>query len=135
MALAFYGIIAGVIRTIDVLHKDGFVSFIYYTMITNTLAALSMAFVFPYAIDGIRKKRFTLPRWVAVLHYMVTTSIPITMLVALALISRVSYEDALGGSDVVTHVFCPLLIIISFFQMENGHLLTWKDRLLGVIPL
>ncbi|MBR1913496.1 MAG: hypothetical protein IJ827_01565, partial [Lachnospiraceae bacterium] len=26
------------------------------------------------------------------------------------------------------------LILISFFQMENGHLLTWKDRLLGLVP-
>ena len=43
-------------------------------------------------------------------------------------------DGAFGGSNLVTHVFCPLLILISFFQMENGHLLTWKDRLLGLVP-
>ena len=134
LALAFYGIIAGVNKTITVLHEDGFVSFIYYTMISNTLAALSMAFVFPYAIDGIRKKRFTPPKWVAVLHYMVTTSITITMVVVIAFISTTSLDEAYGGGSLLTHVICPMLILISFFQMENGHILTWKDMLLGVIP-
>ena len=134
LALAFLGIIAGVIKTITVLHEDGFVSFIYYTMLSNTLAALSMAFVFPYAIDGIRKKRFTPPKWVAVLHYMVTSSIVITMVFVLAFMSWASPDDAFGGADIVTHVFCPLLILVSFFQMENGHLLSWKERLLGAAP-
>ena len=84
LMLSFYGIIAGVNRTIDVFHENGFTSFVYYTMISNTLAALSVAFVFPYAVEGVRKKRFVLPKWVAVMHYAATTSIAITMLFVLA---------------------------------------------------
>ena len=135
LALAFYGIIAGVGKSIARYHETGFHSFIYYTMISNVLAALSIAITFPYAVEGIRKKRFTVPKWVALLHYVAATTITVTMAVASAFISWVSPEDAFGGSNIVTHVFCPLLILLSFFQMENGHLFSWKDRLIGVVPL
>lgn len=134
LMLSFYGIIAGVNKTIAVLHENGFSSFVYYTMISNTLAALSVAFVFPYAVEGVRKKRFVLPKWVAVMHYAATTSIAITMLFVLAFISWASPEDAFGGSNLVTHVFCPILILLSFFQIESGHIFTWKDRLLAIVP-
>ena len=134
LALSFYGVIAGVIRTVEGLHENGFSSFIYFTMIANTLAALSVAFVFPYAAEGIRKRRFTLPEWVAVFHYVATTSIAIMMVFVLAVISRASPEDAFGGSNIVTHVFCPILILVLFFQIENGHRLTPKDRLFGIVP-
>lgn len=134
MLLSFYGIIAGVNRTIDVIHENGFTSFIYYTMLSNTFAEFSAAFVFPYAVEGVRKKRFTLPKWVAEIHYMATVSITITMVFVLAFMSWASPDDAFGGVNLVTHVFCPLIILFSFFQMESDHLFTWKDRLLGVIP-
>ncbi len=134
LILAFYGIIAGVNRTASVYHRNGFSSFIYYTMLSNTFAALSAAFVFPFAVEGIRRKRFTLPRWVAVMHYTATVTITITMAFVLAFISWASPEDAFGGSNLATHVFCPLLIFISFFQIESGNCFAWKDRLLGMIP-
>ena len=75
-----------------------------------------------------------MPKWVTLMHYMVTTSITITMVFVLAFISRVSPSDAFGGANLVTHVFCPLLILISFYQMESGHIFTWKDRLFAVVP-
>lgn len=134
LALAFYGIIAGISRTFATYQSDGFFWFIYFTMITNTLAALSAAFVVPFAVEGIRKKRFTLPRWVAVVHYLSTTSISIVMFFVFAFISWASPDDAFGGPNLYLHVFCPALIVISFFQMENEHIYTIKDRLIGCIP-
>jgi hypothetical protein len=135
LTFAFYGIIAGVDRMIGTSHENGFTSFIYYTMLSNALAALSAAFIFPYAVEGIRKKRFTMPKWVAVIHYVATTTIAVTMVVVFAFISWASPDDAFGGSNLATHVICPLLILMSFFQMESGYLFSWKDRLLGMIPL
>ncbi len=134
LTLSFYGIIAGVNRTVSLLHRDGFTSFIYYTMLSNALAALSAAFVFPYTVEGIRRKRFALPRWVAVTHYTAAVSISFMMIFVFAFISWASPDDAFGGPNLVTHVFCPLLILISFFQMESGHLFTLKDRLAGIVP-
>ncbi len=134
LMLSFYGIIAGVNRTVGIFHENGFSSFIFYTMLSNMFAALSAAFVFPYTVEGVRRKRFILPEWVSVLHYMATVSITITMVFVLAFISWVSPDDAFGGPNLVTHVFCPLLILISFFQMESGNLFAWKERLLGMLP-
>ena len=134
LILAFYGIIAGVERMILVAHEDGFMSFIYYTMLSNAFAALSAAFVFPFAVEGVQKKRFLLPGWAALLHYMATTSIAITMVFVLAFMSWADPDGAFGGANLVTHVVCPPLILLSFFQIESGHRFTWKDRLLAVLP-
>ncbi len=87
LILAFYGIIESVNRTITIFHGNGFRSFIYYTMVSNVLAALSAAFVFPFAVEGIRKKRFTIPKWVALMHFIATTSIMVTMVFVFAFIS------------------------------------------------
>ncbi len=134
MTLAFYGIIEGVNQMNVVVHVNGFMSFIYFTMVSNAFAALSAAFVFPFAVEGVRKRRFIMPKWVALLHYMATVSIAVTMVFVLAFISWVSPADAFGGANFITHVVCPPLILLSFFQMESGHLFSWRDRLLGILP-
>lgn len=77
LVLSFYGVIAGVNLTITILGENGFASFNHFTMIANAFAALSVAFVFPYTVQGLLRKRFTLPKWVAVMHYLSATSITI----------------------------------------------------------
>lgn len=134
LALAFYGIIAGVIKTAAELHENGFKSFVYFTMVSNTFAALSAAIVFPFTVEGIRKKRFLVPKWAALLHYAATSSIAVTMVFVLCFMSWASPEGAFGGANLVTHVICPPLILLSFFEMETGYLVGWKDRLLAVVP-
>ncbi|MBR3641739.1 MAG: hypothetical protein IKN53_06915, partial [Oscillibacter sp.] len=76
----------------------------------------------------------TLPKWVAMMHYLATTSIAIMMVFVLAFMSWASPKTAFGGFNLVVHIFCPMLILISFFQMENGHLYSRKDRLIGILP-
>ena len=134
LSLSFYGIIAGVIRTVEFLGINGFSSFIYYTMISNTLAGVSMAFVIPFAVEGIKRKRFVLPKWVSVLNYVSATSITITMVFVCAFMSWVSPYDAFGGINIVLHIFCPVLILIAFFQIENRYKYSIKDCLMGCLP-
>ena len=134
LALSFYGIIAGVIRTMELLGENGFSSFAFYTMISNTLAACSVAFIIPFAVEGIKKGRFVLPKWVAVMHFLSTTSIIIMMFFVLAFMSWASPYDAFGGSNLIMHIFCPILILISFFQIENRYIYSVKDRFIGCIP-
>lgn len=134
LVLGFYGIIAGVIRNVEVAGKNGFFSFIYFTMISNTLAAFSMAFVIPFAVEGIKTRRFVLPKWVAVLNYISATSIAIIMLFTITFMSWVSPADAFDGINLVMHIFCPILILIAFFQIENGYIYSRKDCFTGCIP-
>ena len=135
LMLGFYGIIAGVNKMDVVVGKNGFLSFIYFTMIANTLAIVSAAFTIPFAVEGIRKKRFTLPKWIALMHYSAAVSVTVTLFCAICFISRVSPYDAFGGSNIVTHIFCPVLILISFFQTEHGFIYTVKHQLLGMTTL
>lgn len=134
MILAFCGIIAGVNRTNTLLNENGFRAFIYFTMLSNLFAALSSAFLFPFAVEGIRRMRFVLPKWVALLHFSATVSIMVTMMFVLAFMSWSYPEGAFGGANLITHIICPPLILFSFLQMESGHRFTWKDRLLGILP-
>ncbi len=134
LALAFYGITAGVIKTITIRNMNGFYSYIYFTTLSNTLAALSVAFTIPFAVEGIRKNRFTVPGWTAIFHFMSATSISVTMVFVLAFMSWAAPEDAFGGANIFTHVVCPLLILTLFLQMETGHIFTLRDRLISIIP-
>ena len=134
LILAFDGIISGVIRTVEVMRTNGFKSFIFFTMIANTLAACSVAFIIPYAIEGIQKRRFVIPKWIAIMHYISAVSISIMMMFVLAFISWASPYDAFGGINLIMHIICPILILISFFQIENRYIFTVKDSLIGCIP-
>ena len=133
LLLAFYGITAGVNRTAD-LGKNGFFAFAYFTMLANMFAAVAAAFVIPFAAEGVRNKRLILPGWVAVAHHLSATSIAIVMIFVLVFVSRVSPFDAFGESNIFLHVYCPVLILIAFFQTENGYIYTIRDRLIGCIP-
>lgn len=135
LILSFYGIIAGVIRTVERMKVNGFFAFAFFTMIANILASLSVSFVIPFAVDGIKKKRFVLPKWIAILHFISTTSIAIMLFFVLAFISWASPYDAFGDSNLVMHIFCPILILISFFQIENRYTYTVRDCIIGCIPI
>ena len=135
LIFSFYGIIAGVIRTVERMKANGFFAFAFFTMIANILAALSVSFIIPYAVEGIKKKRFVLPKWVAIFHYISTTSVAIMLVFVLAFVSWSSPYDAFGDSNFVTHIICPILILISFFQIENRYTYTTKDYFIGCIPI
>ncbi len=135
LIFSFYGIIAGVIRTVERMKVNGFFAFAFFTMIANILASLSVSFVIPFAVEGIKKKRFVLPKWVAIFHFVSATSVAIMFVFVLTFISWSSPYDAFGDSNLFTHVFCPILILISFFQIENRYKYTIKECFIGCIPL
>ena len=65
-----------------------------------------------------------------------TRSISRVLLVfVLAFISWASPYDAFGDSNLVMHIFCPILILISFFQIENRYIYKLKDCFIGCVPL
>ena len=134
LVLAFNGIISGVIRTIEVMKVDGYESFIFYTMLANTLSVCSISFIIPFAVDGIQKKRFVLPKWITIMHYFSTVSILIMMVFVVAFMSWASPYDAFGGNNLIMHIICPILILVSFFQIENKYIFKLKDCLIGCIP-
>ncbi|MBR4132382.1 MAG: hypothetical protein IKT99_05340 [Oscillospiraceae bacterium] len=108
--------------------------FHYFTINSNFLTALASAAIIPYAIDGMRKKRFTYPKWTALLHYCGTVCTTLTMIFAVCLISWVDFQLAFGGNNLFLHIICPTLVLVAFFLVESDSRFTVRDTLIGLIP-
>ncbi len=64
--------------------------FHYFTVLSNIFSAVGAAFMIPYAVEGIRRKRFVLPRWVVLFQYCGALGVFITLTSAVMFILPVS---------------------------------------------
>ncbi|MCR5775458.1 MAG: hypothetical protein K6G42_10280 [Lachnospiraceae bacterium] len=108
--------------------------FRYFTTLSNMLTTLSAGFIIPYAIDGIRKKRFVFPHWLSMMHYSGTIATTLTFVFAVVFILPFDPEFAIGQNNLYFHVVCPIAILISFEFVESGRLFSRKDSLICLIP-
>ncbi len=108
--------------------------FYYFTVLSAILSSAGAAFMIPYAVDGARKKRFTLSRWVALLQYSATTCEIITLLTVLLVILPVNGDDAVTGINFWLHLITPLLTVILFLCVETSVLYTRRDTALIQVP-
>lgn len=118
--------------------KDGLPAaelFRYFTPNAGVLAGLAVAFIIPYAVEGIRHKRFTYPRWVALLHYSGTICSTLTMLFSVTFIAATDPQMAFGGNNLALHVICPTLTLLCFLLVETGYRFTVRDALLCQLPV
>lgn len=113
---------------------DARVLFHYFTVNSNFLTAIASGTIIAYAVDGIRKKRFTYPKWTALLHYSGTVCTTLTMVFAIGLISWYDPGMAFGGTNLFLHLICPLLVLIAFFLVESDNNYTVRDTLIVLIP-
>ena len=112
-----------------------FETFHYYTVDSNCFNALVACMIIPFAIEGVKKKRFAYPRWLAILHYSSTFCITITMVFATFIISWYDFELAFGSiNSVFLHLICPCLLLTTFFLSECGYKYTKKETLISMIP-
>ena len=112
-----------------------FVAFHYYTNDSNCYNAIIACMIIPFAIEGIRKKRFAYPRWLSVLHLSGTICVTITMVFAVCVISWYDTHLAFGTlGNFFLHIICPSCLILAFFLQECGYQFTKKETLLAIIP-
>ncbi len=131
---SMYGIIFGLI----LYAKDGVAPaelFRYFTVDINFVTALGAGMLAPFAVEGIRKKRFSCPRWAARIYYIGTSCISLVMFFVLFVISWTDPAMAFGGANFFLHVICPIMIVLSFFFIESNYRYTLKDALLCMIPV
>ncbi len=108
--------------------------FRYFTTLSNLLIALAAAFITPYAIDGVRKKRFVFPHWLSMMHYAGTIATTLTFVFAFVFILPFDPEFALGPHNLYFHVVCPIAILIAFLFVESGRPFTKKDTIICLVP-
>ena len=114
----------------------GIRTFCMFTVNSNILAALTCFLVIPYAVDGIRKKEYTLPDWAVVLMLVGTTSVALTFLVSLCVLAPVKgFYLIFSGSRFFLHGVCPILSILAFCLFITSHKISVKQSLFSFIPV
>lgn len=131
--VSFATFVAIIRNTLD--YSEIEVSFQYFTILSNMLSATGALFMIPYAVEGIRKKRFNMPKWVGLFQYAGAVSVLITMFCAATIIAPTkgawyAYDEA----GIWLHLIVPILAIILFLSVESGHVLTKKDMIKAQIP-
>ena len=132
--VSFIGVMFGMIHQIEVELSPGIQFFQFFTFQTNALNILAAGVLIPFAVEGIRKKRFVCPRWVSLLHCSAVNSILIVMIFTLTCISWYDPDKAFGGSNVFLHLVAPTLIFTAFVLVESLHSFSVKDAFLCLIP-
>ena len=114
----------------------GIRTFCMFTVNSNILAALTSFTVIPYAIDGIRKKEYSLPNWVVVFMLTGTTAVALTFLVSLFILSPVKgFVLIFTGSRFFLHGVCPILAILAFSLFITAHKISVRQTIWSLIPV
>ena len=114
----------------------GIRTFCMFTVNSNLLAAISSFAIIPYAIDGIRKKEYSLPDWVVVFMMTGTTSVALTFLISLFVLSPVKgFVLIFTGSRFFLHGVCPILNILAFCIFVTSHKIKVKELIYSLIPV
>ena len=108
--------------------------FRYFTTISNIIIALASSFIIPFAINGIRKKRFTIPKWLSMVHFSGTVCTTIVIIFALVIILPYDRAFAIENQNFFLHIVSPIAILVSYFMVESKYVYTLKEKLICLIP-
>lgn len=107
----------------------------YFTVNANLLSAAGAAFMIPYAVAGIRRKQFVLPKWVVLFQYCGAVCVTITMLASLfIIIPTQGIAQGATGMNFWLHIITPVLTVVLFQCVESGVSFTRRDTVLVQIP-
>lgn len=106
----------------------------YFTVWSNILSAVAAAFMIPYAVRGINKKRFILPRWITLIQYAGANCLAITLVSALGIILPTQGVGAISGSNFWLHIITPALTLVLFQCVETGVEFKRPELLFALIP-
>ena len=131
-----YAVGVGLLETSYYQQTDsGYSLFKYFTTNSNTLSAIGAAFLIPYAVEGIRVKRFCFPKWVGMIQYSGAICTTLTMAFALLFILPTQGKEiALGGMNFWLHLICPIMALILFLSVESDFRFTFFDSIVCLAP-
>ena len=108
-----------------------------FTTLSNILAASTASLCIPFQIDGLRRNRYKLPKWIVVLMFIGTVGVFLTFFVAMTVISVAQgFTKAMfNKSNLFMHTICPIAITLLFVLGITDHKVKFKESLLALIPI
>ena len=131
----------GVVMNLTTLYDENFDhmgirTFCMFTVNSNILTGIGMFLTRPYAIDELRRRSYTVPRWLVELNFMLVTSVAITFLVSLFILAPVKgFVLIFTGSRFFMHAVCPILAILTFCFFIKDHYLPFRSTFLPLVPV
>ena len=107
-----------------------------FTTISNIIAALAAAICIPFQIDGLRKNKYKLPKWIVEVMYIGSVGSLLTMTIALALIGPTTgFAYAMfGNSNVFMHTLNPIFVFMLFTIAVSDGRIRFSHSFIAIIP-
>lgn len=113
--------------------EEGLQMFRYFTILSNSFACIASAAMIPFAVEGLRKKRYAPPRWAFCLEYNAVICVSITLLICAVIGTPTIGTVIFERWGFFLHLLCPLANILLFFLNESSIILKRKDGVFGVL--
>lgn len=129
-----------IVRDTRLLDAGGWVSFRYFTMLSNVLAAIAAAIVASFDAKALVCEEENLPRWVLILKYAGTVAVTLTFVTVVVFLSPMveamgyGYFSLFRNENFLLHFLSPVLAILSFILFERIEDFKFIETLYGVIP-
>lgn len=132
----FAAVIMGILEAPTALtpERGGTIVFHLFTVNSNLLSGVGAFLMLPYAVEGIQKKQFRVPKWIMVLQYSGTVCVILTLIFAMLLILPINGKSAVIGMNLWLHVVCPLMAIVLFCSTETDKAFGCRDTLIALLP-
>ena len=111
--------------------------FKFFTVDSNILMGITSLIFLIYGAKSLKDKRYKTPKKVYLLKLISTTAVTITFLVVFCYLGQISkggMRSMLLNSNLLFHLFIPVLSIISFIFFERNDKLSAKNALFGILP-
>lgn len=121
----------------ELVQEVGLKTFRMFTVLSNMLVAIASAMTIPFAVDGIIKKNYHLPRWIVALTFTGVTCVTLTFLIALTVLSAHAgfVEMMLAGGNLYLHTLVPIMAIVSFLFVNAYHTVKLRTCFIAIIPV
>ena len=135
-ACCIFAVAGGLIQDPSTLHPErGNQLFKLFTVNSNVFAALGAIMMIPFAVEGVRKKRFAYPKWLQIIQQSGAICTTITMIFSIFLIyPSAGAKVAFMGMNFWLHLVCPIMTLILLFSTECNVELTIYDSFAGLVP-
>ena len=121
----------------EVAEQAGIGTLRMFTTISNIIAAVAAFMCLPFQIDGLKRNRYKLPRWIVYLLYIGAVGVFLTFFIAITVLSITQgfVIIMLSNSNLFMHTINPICITLLFVLIISDVHIKFRISLLSMIPI